>query len=229
MTQPVATIVVPLLDRNDAWLEQSVLSAAGQGDVEVIVVVSHAAPSSNLRVLGAIARRFGNLQVMPQPADRVGALINAGIDASQAPRVGLLMPGDWLAPTAVAQALAVAADIVGTGTAFYAADGVTRFDELTRVPTAAELDAQSTAEAKAGYLSPFLLFDRGKLRTVGGVDESIGPGAADHNLAWRLLERGATAGVVEQPLYNVRDPARGQGTWLADTQMTLAKHGVGAR
>ena len=209
MTQPVATVVVPLLDQEDAWLEQSVLSAAGQDDVEVIVVVSHAAPSSNLRVLGAIARRFGNLQVMPQPADRVGALINAGIDAAQAPRVGLLMPGDWLAPKAVAQALGVAADIVGTGTAFYAADGVTRFDELTRVPTAAELDAQSTAAARADYLSPFLLFDRDLLRAVGGVDESIGPGAGDCDLTCSLLERGATAGVVEQPLYNVRDPARG--------------------
>ena len=176
MTRPAASVVVPLLEQHDAWLEQCVLSAVHQDDCEVIVVVSHAAAPSNLRVLGAIARRFGSLQILPRAAGAagtVGAAINAGIEAARATRVGLLASGDWLEPGAMAAACAVTADIVGTGTTVHGAVAGPRRAARTHQPSAAGLATLTTAAARARYLSPCLLFDRTMLQAIGGFDEHV--------------------------------------------------------
>ncbi len=226
MTRPAASIVVPLLGTEDAWLERSVRSAVRQDRAEVVVVASRAATATSLRVLGSLARQFGNLQVVPLASGGTGAAINTGIDEAAADRIGFLMPEDWLEPDAIAQTLAVAADVVGTGAAYYGLDGTTRHDELTRIPDATAIATLAGPEAVASYLTPFLLFDRDRLAVVGGVDERIALGADDYDLVWRLLERGASVAVVERALYIVRDPERRQDAWFADLDMILAKHGA---
>jgi hypothetical protein len=164
------------------------------------------------------------------------AALNLGIRASRAPRVGFLLTDDWLEPEAVERSLESDADIVSTGRTFWAADGVSMLPQLTRTRSRNEFETLDPLYEKACWLGYFLLFQKKALEAAGGVDETLGdsPGVDDFDLLWTMLERGATVGIVEERLYNVRDHAgerlttRSKAAMLATFTRILDKHGVTA-
>lgn len=202
------TIVVPLLRQRERWLAQAVRSALGQTvSCEVIVVISSLTPVSNLEVLHASARDCPDRLVITREARRgFPAAINTGIARATGRRVGLLLSDDWLEPTAVEECARLDADIVSSGHTNFAADGTTLLSHLSRTPLPRVYETLPNLEAKATYLTHFLLLDKSAVLAAGGLDESLGdaPGIDDYDLIWTLLERGASVALTGCPLYNYR-------------------------
>lgn len=229
-----ASIVVPLLSQQDAWLRQCLHSALDQtAECEVIVVVSRHTTQSNLALLENLRSWHEALRIVCRPRDGFAVALNTGISAAAAERIGFLLSDDWLDRTAVEDCLPPSSDIVSTGMRTYDADGTTEFENLTRVPTCEAFERLPTLEAKASYLRYFFLFRKETLDAVGGVDESIGlTGADDYDLIWTLLEWGASVSIVEMRLYNCRDHTgqrltlRAREAQIKDLQKILDKHGV---
>ena len=97
-----ATIVIPLLDQVDEWLEQCVRSALAQTVAcEVVVVLSPRTRNSNLDLLAKLKSEFDNLRLLAREILGFPGAINAGFEAASAPRVGLLLSDDWLDARAV--------------------------------------------------------------------------------------------------------------------------------
>ena len=235
MTDPAASIVVPVLRQDDAWLEQAVRSGLQQtAPTEVVVVTAMATPPGNRAVLTRLADEFGDRLAVLEAPPGFGRALNCGFLAARATRVGLLLSDDWLEPTAVDACLGRTADIVSTWKRSYAADGVTEFPRLRRQLRRARLDALPTLEAKATYLTHFFLFRRALLLGVGGVDEALGDpaGVDDYDLIWVLLEHGASVDIVERFCYNRRDhdgdrlTTRPPAESLATLGRILDKHGI---
>ncbi len=230
-----ATVLIPVLRQEDAWLDQAIRSALDQtAPCEVLVVTQPPTPPGNLDVIRRLrAGAPDRLAVHPAPRGFARAL-NTGFRAARAARVGLLLSDDWLDPRAVEACLAVPADIVSTGQVRWAADGRTELTALRRPVLRRRFAELSTLEAKARYLTHFFLLRRDKVLAVGGADETLGdsPGIDDYDLIWVLLEHGASVGIVEEFLYNYRDHDRERLTlrprseMLATAARTLDKHGL---
>jgi glycosyltransferase involved in cell wall biosynthesis len=230
-----ASIVLPLLSQEDAWLERAVRSALDQtAPCEVVVVTAPATPRSNRVVLARLAGEAGDRLVVLEALPGLARQLNCGFRAARAPRVGLLHSDDWLEPAAVEACLEPSADIVSTWKRSYAADGATEFQQLRRQPGLARFEALPTLEARADYLTHFFLLRRTRVLGVGGADETLGdtPGIDDYDLIWVLLEQGASVAIVERFCYNRRDHAgerlttRPPAEMLATLGRILDKHGV---
>ncbi|MCP5373455.1 MAG: glycosyltransferase [Hyphomicrobiales bacterium] len=231
-----ATIVIPVLDQREDWLRQCVESALGQTrPTEVLVVHSPRTGAAAHAVLADLARRHGNLRLLPEARPGFAAAINTGIAAAACARVGLLLSDDWLQPDAVASCLPHDVDIVSTGCRVFLADGVTEVPGMVPPYSQARYEALAEDHQRADYLSHFFLFRRDALLRVGGVDEDAGnSGVDDFDMIWTLLEHGATVRVVPTRAYNYRDhdearaSLRDADAQAADMERILAKHGVPA-
>jgi glycosyltransferase involved in cell wall biosynthesis len=229
-----ASVVIPVLNQREAWLDQCVRSALAQTvPTEVLVVVSPRTGEPLLRMVQQIAGSHPNLRVLQEERPGFAGALNTGIRRSATERVGFLLSDDWLERTAVEECLPFTADIVSTGLSVWAADGRTRFDAVSRRPSQTVFDELPTLERKAEYLEHFFLFQKQALMAVGGVDEDVGlTGCDDFDLIWTLLEHGATVRVLEPPLYNYRAHAeerltrRSREAQLRDLEKVLDKHGV---
>ena len=231
-----ATIVVPLLDQVDSWLEQSVRSALAQtAPCEVIVVYSTRARESNTRLLASLAAEHPGLRIEPEPVQGgFAAAIHHGIPLASADRVGLLLSDDWLDPRAVERCLPHQVDIVSTGLTVFLADGRTPAMAPGAPPSLETFQKRTTLEERARYLKHFFLFRKTAIVEAGGLDESLGdyPGIDDFDLIWTMLERGATVAIVPASLYNYRDHD-GERLTLRDRDQAkrtleriLEKHGL---
>jgi GT2 family glycosyltransferase len=203
-----ATIVIPLLDQVDDWLEQCLRSALDQTvRCEVIVVSSPKTRRSNLDLLAALRSDFRNLRMLPRHVLGFPGALNAAFDTASAERIGLLLSDDWLDLRALELCLRQDADIVSSGNRVFDADGRTMFAELGHPLRMRDFLQCRTLERKARYLQHFFLFRKSKLQEIGGADESLGdfPGIDDFDMIWTLLEHGATVALTEQQLYNYRD------------------------
>ena len=227
----LATIVMPLLAQQDDWLHHSVASALAQTvPTRVLVVTSAHTPLSNLEVLHKVAHP--RLTVLRRsPGEGFADAINLGFRESGTERVGLLLTDDWLSPWAVERCIAETADIVASARTAYAADGEQQVWQSCADQI--HFDALLTIQEKASYLGHFLMFQRSKVLSVGGVDPRIGlTGADDYDLIWTLLEQGATVKLVPEALYHYRDhdglrlTLRKQEDQIHDLRKILAKHGV---
>ena len=235
--QPVqCSIVIPLLDQNDQWLEHSVISALQQTTAcEVIVVISAKTPQSNLDVLRSLGESSKNLILASSESEGFPVALNTGFQTASADRIGMLMSDDWLAPRAVELCVAQNADIVSTGHTFFAADGVTPFHEIDWIPTWERYEGIQTLERKASYLKHFFFIRKSMLEEIGGADESLGnfPGIDDYDMIWTLLEHRATVALVAESLYNIRDHGSGRLTLknaqesIRGLERILRKHGIG--
>jgi glycosyltransferase involved in cell wall biosynthesis len=230
-----ASLVLPVLRQEDAWLERAVRSGLGQtAPCEVVVVTAPATPRRNRAVLARLADGAGGRLIVLEAPPGFARALNCGFRAARAPRVGLLLSDDWLEPTAVEVCLGVSADIVSTWKRSYAADGATEFPQLRRRPRLARFEALPTLEARADYLTHFFLLRRALVLGVGGADETLGDtaGIDDYDLIWVLLEHGASVTIVERFCYNRRDhtgdrlTTRPQTEILATLERILDKHGV---
>lgn len=230
-----ASIVIPLLDQVDEWLNQCVRSALLQTvRCEVIVVLSPKTRTSNLRLLDDLKLEFDNLRILARDVMGFPGALNAGFKAASASRVGLLLSDDWLDGRAVEVTLPYDSDIVSSGNRVWDAAGKTIFKDVSRTPCTADFLRRDTLERKASYLQHFFLFRKAKLNEVGGADESLGdfPGIDDFDMIWVLLEHGATVAIVEEQLYNYRDhdgdrlSLRPLGEAAAVLERILDKHGV---
>jgi glycosyltransferase involved in cell wall biosynthesis len=229
-----ASIVVPLLRQRDEWLLRAVDSALAQSvPSEVLVITSPHTPVSNLEVLERVRERAeGRLIVAPRTGSGFPNAVNTGLALAAGPRVGLLLSDDWLEPDAIAECLAIDADIVSTGAMRYTAAGEP-MPHLRRALSRAAYANRRTLEEKASYLTHFFLFRRTRLAEVGGLDESLGdaPGIDDYDLIWTLLEHGASVGLTTRPLYNFtvhageRLTMRSADAQLATLERIFDKHG----
>jgi glycosyltransferase involved in cell wall biosynthesis len=234
VTAARASIVIPLLDQRDDWLERAVRSALTQTVAcEVVVVRSARTRPSNLMLLADLASAGGLVVVERPPGAGFVRAINVGIRTVRTPRLGLLFSDDWLEPDAVERCLAHDADIVASSKTAYLEDGVTRLASISPIMTRARYERLTSLARKAEHLTHFLLFRTATLIAVGGLDESLGdfPGIDDFDLIWTLLERDASVAIVEASLYNYRDHS-GDRLTLRDPvaarqtlERILAKHG----
>lgn len=231
---PCATILIPLLNQRQSWLEKCVRSAVAQSvPCETIVVTSPFTESGTLAHLAGLSQKNRGFMIVPQEGEGFAAAINTGIRAAEAPRVGFLLSDDWLEERAVEKCLAFDTDIVSTGFRGYDDDGRRILESISRTPSIQEFERLPTMERKASYLKHFLLFKRARLLEVGGVDETIGStGPDDFDLPWTLLEHGATVSIVPEQLYNYRDHSgerlslRNPESQVRDLEKILDKHGI---
>ena len=236
--RPAASIVIPLLNQRDTWLRQSVLSALRQTvPTEVVVVCSPRTCAANLATLRALAEQSHRLRTCVQEGGGFAAAINQGLRQAECKRIGLLLSDDWLKQDAVEKCLVCDSDIVSTGFACFAENGVDEFESLSSDPRCSVYHNLATLEEKAYYLTHFFLFQAAKVVEAGGLDESIGdaPGIDDYDFIWTLLEHGATVSIIEERLYcyrdhegprlTLRDPAEQTGNLVR----ILSKHGIRPR
>jgi glycosyltransferase involved in cell wall biosynthesis len=219
-----ASIIIPLLDQQDEWLDQCLRSALGQTTpCEVVVVSSPRTRPSNLALLKSLRSEFVNLRLIRREVLGFPGALNAGFRAASAERIGLLLSDDWLDPHAVELCLGRDADIVSSGNQVYAADGKSIYEDLGRCPTIEKFLRCETLERKASCLQHFFLLRKSKLLEIGGADESLGdfPGIDDYDMIWVLLEHGASVAIVEQALYNYRDH-EGERLSLQPAQKAIA-------
>jgi glycosyltransferase involved in cell wall biosynthesis len=228
-----ATLVVPLREQRDDWLQQCLCSALEQTvGTTVVVVTSEHTPASNLQLIAQLQGTHRELHCFERPeGDGFAGAINAGFQYAPTARVGLLLSDDWLAPNAVKTCMEFDSDMVVTGRRAFSGDGRSILWE--RIPNRAEFDQLTTLEQKASYLGHFFLFNRQLVLSAGGVDPNIGlTGADDYDLPWTLLERGASVHLVEDALYNYRDhdeirlTLRDRETQVEDLRRVLSKHGL---
>jgi|HubBroStandDraft_1064217.scaffolds.fasta_scaffold65405_2 glycosyltransferase involved in cell wall biosynthesis len=230
-----ATIVIPLLNQVDEWLEQCVRSALAQSTrCEVLVVTSPRTRRPNREVLSALVSEFDNLRLVQRQTRGFAVALNTGFAAASAERIGLLLSDDWLDEGAVETCLQEDADVVSTGNSVFAADGHTYFPKVSWRPKAERFRSRQTMELKARYLQHFFLFRKSRLLEIGGADETLGdfPGIDDFDMIWVLLEHGATVAVVEKSLYNYRDhdgerlSLRPAEEAIQGLERILKKHGI---
>jgi glycosyltransferase involved in cell wall biosynthesis len=231
-----ASIIIPLLNQVDGWLEQSVRSAVTQNiPTEVVVVRSKFTSPLNQMVLKNLQRQYNNLAILVEEksAHHFPAAINMGIRHTTTNRVGLLFSDDWLDPGTIAECLPRETDIVSTGTVVYFPNGSVN-ERACRTPSILEFNSCDSLEKKASYLTHFFLLRKELVLSAGGLDESIGncPGIDDFDLIWTLLEYGATVSVIGKGLYHVRDH-EGDRLTLQNPKMQvenlkkiLHKHGI---
>lgn len=206
--RPAASLVIPLLNQRDSWLEQCLLSALRQTvPADVLVVCSPKTCTANLALLRELQRQFPRLQTCFQPGDGLANAANQGFRGALCGRIGMLLSDDWLRPDAVEKCLAYDADIVSTGLTCFSANGIDEFESLSSVPCRPVYDSLGTLEEKAFYLTYFFLFRAAKIEEVGGIDESLGfaPGVDDYDFIWTLLEHDASLSLIGEPLYCYRD------------------------
>jgi glycosyltransferase involved in cell wall biosynthesis len=204
-----AAIVMPLLRQVDTYLVPALRSAIDQTEpTDVIVVISPRTPPSNLAILERFTLESPRLRIVmrPEGAGFPGA-INAGIRQVTSPRFGLLLSDDWLDPDAIEVTLPWDADIVSAGMNVYDADGTTFLPQVSGTATAERYASLTTIHKRAEYLRHFFLFRTDKVRSVGGLDETLGdtPGIDDYDFIWTLLEHGATVALPGRSVYNCRD------------------------
>jgi glycosyltransferase involved in cell wall biosynthesis len=231
-----ASIVVPVLNQVDAWLEHAVRSALGQTVAcDVVVVTSPRTCESNRQLLRRIRADHPRLRLAEQePNTGFAAALNLGIGVAETERIGFLLSDDWLDAQAVEECLRHEADIVSTSQTFYAADGKRILAEISGVRTRGAYDRLSDAADQAGFLGHFFLFRRSALEAVGGVDEMLGdsPGIDDFDMLWCMLDRKASVAIVPQSLYNSRDHNGERLTTRSLQEMRITfdrildKHGV---
>jgi glycosyltransferase involved in cell wall biosynthesis len=235
VTGPRATILIPVLRQQDAWLEHAIRSALRQTvPCEVLVITQPPTPPGNLGVIRRLQQAAPERLVVQSAPLGFAVALNVGFRGAAADRVGLLLSDDWLEPTAVEACLETPADIVSTGQRRWAADGQTELEDLRRPVLKRRFEELATLEAQARYLTHFFLFRRSKVLEVGGADETLGdaPGIDDYDLIWVLLEHGATVGIVEQYCYHYRDhegerlTMRPKEELLVTAARILDKHGV---
>ncbi|MEP7362751.1 MAG: glycosyltransferase [Acidobacteriota bacterium] len=205
---PAATLLVPLLNQNDQFLTKAMQSAVEQtADCEILVVVSGKTCASNRAIVDRFAGQDSRVRILVQVRPGFPQALNEGIEVSLAARFGILLTDDWLAPTAIEDSLAVDADITSTQMLTFAADGVTPVHRPWKAATNAVYRSKTELEHQAAYLQHFFLLRKSKVLEAGGVDESLGdtPGIDDFHLIWSMLEQGASAAIVEKPLYHYRD------------------------
>ncbi len=202
----------------------------------MLVVTAPDTPESNL----AIVERFqqlseGRLRVERRPTAGFAAALNHAFRAATADRVGLLFSDDWLDPDAVELCLAVSGDIVSGNKRIWSDDGTNPIHVVWEgVGTEAELNKCESFEAKARYVTHFLLLNWQSVLNAGGVDETLGDrsGVDDYDLLWTLLEGGASVGFTDRAVYNVRDhhgvrlTLRPPEEHLASLVKILTKHGL---
>jgi GT2 family glycosyltransferase len=232
---PPAAIVIPLLRQRDEWLMRAIASALEQTvTAEVIVITSPHTPASNLAVVErARATAAGRLMVETRTGTGFANAMNTGLGLVRASRVGFLLSDDWLEPTAIEECLAIDADIVSTG-AIRVAECGRPLPHLRRALAAEEFAKRRTFEQQATYLTHFFLLRRAKLAEIGGLDERLGdaPGIDDYDLIWTLLEHGASVGLTNRPLYNLRIHAgerltmRSGDAQLLTLERIFDKHGL---
>ncbi len=229
------TIVVPLLEQNDAWLRQSLLSAVRQSRrAEVLVVTSPRTPRSNRITVEHVAAEAPHLRVIEQVRNGFPAALNQGIEAAAGLRIGLLLTDDWLDSRAVALCIGREEDIVCTQKMTWAEDGVTPVHRPWKFLTNSTYGQMPTLERKAHYLGHFFLIQKRVIEQIGGLDETLGdtPGIDDFDMIWTLLEQGATTRIVEEKLYNYRDHGgtrltlRPREEMIATMRRIIAKHGI---
>lgn len=236
MSRPPATLILPLLRQDPAFLEVALRSALDQTvPGEVIVVTSAQTPGPERAVLAAAAAgpHGDRLHVVERPRPGFAVALNTGIAAARADRVGFLMTDDWLEPTALEASLAHDADIVTGGKTIWDATGTERLP-MPGLRTREVYDRLTTDRERAAHVTHFLLFRRAPVLAVGGVDETLGDlaGVDDFDLPWSLLERGASVAFVGHSLYHVRDhpgerlTMRPREVRLAALERILVKHGV---
>ena len=232
-----ATLVIPLRQQVDEWLEQSVDSCLRQTvAAEVLVVTASDTPESNLAVLARLQQQSdGRMRTVRRPRAGFAAALNHAFGAACSDRVGLLFSDDWLDPDALELCLAVDADIVSGSKRIWSDDGTNPLHVVwDRAGSAAQLKQRETVEAQARYITHLLLFRRQAVLDAGGVDETLGDcsGVDDYDLIWTLLERGASVGFTDRAVYNVRDhygdrlTLRPQEEQLASLVKILTKHGL---
>jgi len=228
------SIIIPLLNQRDEWLEQCILSAVKQTvRLEVVVITTkNFTKESNIATIRKIRANFNNLKVLESEIG-FAKTINKGIRESFSERIGLLLSDDWLELDAVEECLKYDADIVCTSAMEYADDGTTKFLYLSPIKTHKAFSEKTTLQEKASYLEHFFLFKREKLLEVGLLDENIGDCAVDDfDLIWTLLEHNAQVHLVEKYLYNLRDHDGERLTMRSKDEMTstvgriLEKHGI---
>lgn len=232
---PAATLLVPLLNQDDGYLTQAMESAVAQTpDCEILVVTSARTCTSNRAIVDRFASQDARVRVMEQRRPGFPQALNEGIEASRANRLGILLTDDWLAPTAIEESLRVDADITSTQMLTFAADGVTPVHRPWKAATNAVYRTKTELEHQAAYLQHFFLLRKEKVLEAGGVDESLGdtPGIDDYHLIWSMLEHGATAAIVEKPLYHYRDHAglrltlHERGKMVETMRRVMRKHGL---
>ena len=202
-----ASIVIPLLNQVDDWLEQSVRSALTQSvNTEVVVIRSKLTSPSNLELLARLQQQYESLSVLLEDRSphHFPAAINMGIRHATSDRVGLLLSDDWIERTTVAECLANSTDIVSTGAVVHYGNSN---EVVCRTLSMSKFQACETLELKASYLTHFFLFRKQAVLAVGGLDETIGnyPGIDDFDLIWTLLEHDATVSVLGKPMYHFRE------------------------
>jgi hypothetical protein len=228
-----ATIVMPLKSQVDTWLNESVLSALHQSlPTEVLVITSVHTPASNLEMLDALRRDYAQLKIelRPEGAQFAGA-INHGFEIASCDRVGLLLTDDQVAPETIEKCLAHEADIVATSRWGMDVGFTEKLWENKADP--ARYVKLSTIEQRASYIGHFMLFNRAKVLSIGGVDPDIGlTGADDYDMIWTMLEAGASVEFVPEVMYFFRDhdgvrlTMRDQHSQIADLRKILTKHGI---
>ncbi len=202
-----ASIIIPLLRQDDEWLRRSVESALAQTvGAEVLVITSPRTPASNRELLEQMAERSPageRLRVVPRSKDGFPDAINTGVALAASDRVGLLFSDDWLDPRAIEETQPIDADIVATGAVRYNEHG-DQLEHLRRPMSPVAYANRPTLESRASYLTHFFLLRKSKVDEAGGLDESLGdaPGIDDYDLIWTMLERNATVGMTDRPLYN---------------------------
>lgn len=228
-----ATIVMPLKSQVDVWLRESVLSALAQTvPTEVLIVTSVHTPASNLEVIDALLREYSQLKMVLRPeGSQFAGAINYGFEVASCDRVGILLTDDRIAPEAIEKCVVHDADIVGTSRCGID-EGFTKVHWENKSDPA-RYAKLSTIEQRASYIGHFMLFNRAKMLSVGGVDPNIGlTGADDYDLIWTMLEAGASVHLVSETLYFLRDhdgvrlTMRDQQSQIEDLRKILTKHGI---
>lgn len=227
------SIIVPLLNQKDEWLQQNLNAAVSQTvPCEVIVVVSQRTQKSNIELLERMCTEHINLKYIFEEKPSLANAINVGIEEAKGDRIGLSLSDDWLELDAVEKCIKHQTDIVSTGMRLYN-DKHEIFS--VRIPSIQKYIRLETLEQKAGYLKHFFLFSKAKLIEIGGIDESVGDslGVDDYDTIWTLLEHNATVTIVQDPLYNYRDhlgerlTLRSHEDRLESLNKILDKHKVG--
>jgi GT2 family glycosyltransferase len=207
--RPLLSLVVPLIETSEAFLQECVASVRAQCYPEwelVLVQTRDTAPAVARWLPAALTGGEPRIRVVsaPEVAGRAQAT-NVGMKTARGDCVVLLHAADTLAPHALAEvALALAAE---PEQGFFYADEDWLDAEGRRQAPFFKPDWSPDLLRSVDYLGPFLAVRRGAWEAVGGMREGY-EGAEGHELALRLSETAWRAGHVPRLLCHRRGAPR---------------------
>jgi O-antigen biosynthesis protein len=202
-SQPLISILTPVLNTPVSWLWEAVESAVAQAyeNWEIILIDDGSTAAELLRALPTLATRDGRIRLVRlENHQGISAALNRGLDLAAGEWITFLDHDDVLEPDALLQSVRLLQENPGADLIYSDEDKLTDqgFDSPILKP-----DWSPDFFLSCNYLCHMIFLRRNLVREVGGFRPEF-DGSQDYDLLLRIIERTNSIHHIPRVLYHWR-------------------------